>query len=68
MSGDGAGNGAGGERSGGGGYAEGSERLFSQAEVDFSEPWLYGANATLKEQRQLLFTIQDTITHNQHNR
>ena len=37
MSGDGAGNGAGGERSGGGGYAEGAEgaeRLFSQAEVD----------------------------------
>lgn len=34
MSGDGAGNGAAGERSGGGGYAEGSERLFSQAEVD----------------------------------
>jgi len=34
MSGDGAGNGAAGERSGGGGYAEGSERLFSQAEVE----------------------------------
>ena len=36
MSGDGGGNGSGaaGERSGGGGYPEGSERLFSQAEVD----------------------------------
>lgn len=46
----------------------GLSRLFSQWEVDVSEPWLYGANATLEEQRQLLFTIQDTITHNQHNR
>ena len=36
MSGDSGGNGSGasGERSGGGGYPEGSERLFSQAEVD----------------------------------
>ena len=34
MSGDGNGNGAAGERSGSGGYPEGSERLFSQVEVD----------------------------------
>ena len=34
MGGDGAGNGAAGDRPGAGGYAEGAERLFSQAEVD----------------------------------
>ena len=46
----------------------GLSRLFSPREVDFSEPRLICANATLEEQRQLLFTIQNSITRNQHNR